>query len=197
MRAGLLLSCALLVLALANCGDDKSGSGGDGKQSKISAEAYPAVNEFITTDAEFGQYKPICDKLAAVAEDDALAPAPENASREPDKTAADFKPFKSEGAACNGDGDCLADKAEPRVTQFLKGLRELGTSFNREIKDALEPGECLDTLTLPESDLKAIDTALDRLPDAMKRLRAGDRSGLENIFDVDFSGERDPKPCKP
>lgn len=196
MPARLLFTCALLILALTSCGDDKSSGGSDEKQSQVSAEAYPAVEKFVTTDVEIDRYGPICDELATVSKEDKVAAASEHACRKVARLAADFKPFKAQTAACD-DPDCVADKAEPAFTRFLKDFRELGRTFNSEIKDALEPGDCLETLTLPKADLEAIDSALERLPVAMKALRRGDSSGFRDVLDFDFSGERDPKPCKP
>jgi hypothetical protein len=199
MRASLVVVLAAFAGVIVSCGDDSSSNnnrGSGAKQSKVSADAYPAVAKFNSSDVAIDKYGPLCDELATVAHKDTVAAVSEDTCRRVGKLADLATPALADIRTCPNQ-DCVADKAEPVFRKFLQGLKDLAASYNAGLDDALRPGACLTALRLPDADVKAVDTALDKLPDAIKRLRNGDTRAMSDVFDLKVTGDRDPKPCKP
>ena len=79
----------------------------------------------------------------------------------------------------------------------MQGLKDVIATYNGALEDALESGDCLDALKVPDSDVKAVDASLDRLPEAMQEVRAGDAGVANEIRTLKFGDGRDATPCKP
>lgn len=193
MRARLLIVPVLLLVALAGCGGDKGGSS-DAKQTKVSAAAYPTIKKFAASDIALEDYGPVCDELAALKKDK-VAQVSEQTCRKLVTLTTSLDSFKSTVNKCKN-LDCLADKTEPVVSDYLRSFGAALRTHNSELARVLEPGPCLAALQTPKSDLDKLDTSLKKLPAAIKSLRGGNRSALDSLFKGADFGTPDPSPCQ-
>jgi hypothetical protein len=200
-RPLLIVTLVLALAALSGCGGgDKnngtgsSGSSADGKQSKVSADAYPTIKKFAASNIALENYGPVCDELAGF-KDDKVAQVSEKTCRNLVTLTKSLEKFKTAGAKCKN-LNCVADKTEPIISNYLTSFGDVLRAHNSALAGVLKPSPCLTGLQTSQADLDKLDASLKRLPAAIKAFRGGDRTALSGLFKGNF-GTPDPAPCKP
>jgi hypothetical protein len=197
-RAALVVVPVLGAVAFAGCGSDAEGA--NGKPSKPSAAAYPAVAALFDATPDWDEprstgFEPICARLDAQSEDP-VAAATEGMCRQAIIVVAELKRARVEILACT-DLACRADAAERPLIEFARGMRQLAVDYNVAIDKALAPGACRTALKSPDSDIEQIDDVIDKIPGVMDHMRAGDAGAYSELNGLDFAGQEDVSPCKP